>query len=186
MPEVKSRLNDYDDFIKSRLPRINRLAQLILRGCNCVDAAGHAGEVVNEVYIKVRNAWERLNSPEDALNTITANAARTHAEKCRRELPTEIDEGATPLYTPPDAKDTPTLYEKAILIEQLLNQLKPLDQLLISLLFQGWTYAEIAELLEVPSGTLRSNYSRAIQQLKQANFPLADATGQDPVVATTD
>jgi DNA-directed RNA polymerase specialized sigma24 family protein len=157
----------------------------MLQAGNCTHPTGHAGEVVNEVYIKVRNSWYSLRSPEDAINTITANTARTHAYKCRREPPKEIDESVLPLFTQ-GAQDPTAIYEKAILIEQLLNQLDLLDQSMFSLLFQGWTFAEIAVLLDKPSGTLRSRYSRAVQQLKQANFPLANATGQDPIVAITD
>lgn len=174
MPDDDSRLTACNEFIESRLAKITRLAQLMLNVGNCTDPSGHTGEVVNEVYLKVHKAWDDLRSPENAINTITANTARTHAHKCRRELPKEMDENVIPWFTQ-GAQDPEAIYEQAILIEQLLNQLDTLDQSIISLLFQGWSFTEIGVLLDMPSGTLRSRYSRAVNQLKRANGPLTDA-----------
>jgi DNA-directed RNA polymerase specialized sigma24 family protein len=174
MPYDDGRFTACDEFIESRLAKITKLVHLMLNVGNCTDPSGHTGEVVHEVYLKVRNSWEDLRSPENVINTITANTARTHAHKCRREPPKEMDENVIPWLTQ-GAQDPEAIYEQAILIEQLLNQLDPLDQYIISMLFQGWSFTEISVPLDIPSGTLRSRYSRAVNQLKRANAPWTDA-----------
>ena len=195
MPTDLNDLTACHEFIESRLAQIKRLVQLMLTVCKCTDPRGHTGEVAHQVYLNVREKWDALRSPEKVINTITANTARTHAYKCRREPPQEIHEGAIPWLTK-GAHDPAAIYERAILLEQLLNQLDELDQLIMSLLFEGWTFEEIAVRLEMPSSTVRSRYYRAVQQLRRdyspsddaigEKSPSEDAIGQNPVVATTD
>jgi RNA polymerase sigma factor (sigma-70 family) len=170
------------EFIVSHLAQITKIVQLMLNVGNCIDPGGHTGEVVNQVYIRVREKWNSLRSPEKVLNMLAANLARNHAHKCRRESPQEIYEGVIP-WLASGPHDPTNIYEQAILIEQLLDQLEESDQLLISLLFEGWTYEEIAVTLDTLSSTLRTRYARAVQKLKQDN---SDALRQEPIVAITD
>jgi DNA-directed RNA polymerase specialized sigma24 family protein len=157
----------------------------MLNAGNCTDPIIHMGEVVNDVCIKVQGSWNSLRKPEVVINKITANTARTHARKCRREPPQEIYETAIPLFSK-GAQDPTEIYEKALLVKELLSQLEPPVQEMFFLLFEGWTYAEIEVLLRVPGGTLRSWYSRAVKQLKRGNLPLADYIRSDSIGAATD
>lgn len=185
MPSNNARPTACHELIESRLEQIRNLARAMLRAGNCTDPVGHAGEVVNEVYVKVQEAWETLRSPEDALNTVTANTARTHAHKCRREQPRPIDDAAIPWFFS-GAVDPTGIYEEAILIQELLEQLEVEDQLLFSLLFQGWTYSEISVFLDTPSNTLRSRYSRAVAKLQKTNGSQVNDLAQTPIVTTSD
>jgi len=185
MPSDNSRPTACQGFMESRLAQITRLSQFMLKTGNCNDPSGHSGEVVNEVYIKLSESWERLRSPEDAIHKITANTARTHAHKCRRESPQELDERVIPCFTI-GAQDPTAFYEQAILLKELLDQLRPEDQLIFSLLFQGLSFAQIEVLLEIPSSTIRSRYYRAIKNLRAAKLRLTDDLGPPAIVVITD
>jgi RNA polymerase sigma factor (sigma-70 family) len=152
---------------------------------NCIQPSGHTAEVISQVCLKVIEKWNSLRSPEKVIYKLAANIARTHTHRCRREPPQEILEGAIPWLTN-GAQDPSSIYEQAILLEELLNQLNESDQSLFSFLFEGWTFEEIAVALDTPSGTLRSRYKRAVEKLKQANSPKTDNYGYDPLVAITD
>lgn len=170
----------YDEFMQRRAAQMTGLARSVLWGRNCTDPDGHTDEVVQEVWLRVLKSWSSLRSPDDALNTITANAARTHARTCRREDPQEINDNEVPCFSS-GVVDPTELYMQARLLEELLPQLEEMDQKIISLRFQDLSYDEIASLLGVSSGTIRSRYSRAVEKLRRAMSPLA-YDDQNPIV----
>jgi DNA-directed RNA polymerase specialized sigma24 family protein len=165
-------LSPCDAFLEARAAKIKEIVLWVLKDGNCTDTPNHTPEVVNDIYIKVRGAWSALRSPEHAINTITKNTARTHAAKCRREIAQILDDDIVPLLAT-QALDPTALLEQAILLEELLSQLDPLDQTILDLLFRGYEYTDIAVMLRMECGTLRSRYSRAVQRLRLVNVLLA-------------
>lgn len=173
MPDVESTTACHD-FLEHSMKRVERLARSELRRTGCTDWNAHAEDVLGEVSAKILEKWDTLRSPEDALNTITVNTARTHASKCRRESPQEIDESAeTYLHAGPI--DSPALWDAVIYVEELLSQVPEIDQEIISLKFQGYTFEQIADILDMLSATIRSRYSRAMNKLRQIDSQTVDA-----------
>jgi RNA polymerase sigma factor (sigma-70 family) len=170
----------YNEFMERRAAQMTGLARSVLWVGNCTDPDGHTEEVVQEVRLRVLKSWKSLRSPDDALNTITANAARTHARTCRREAPQEISDGEVPCFSS-GVVDPTEIYEQGILIEELLSQLEEMDQKIIFFRFQDLSHDEIASLLGVSSGTIRSRYSRAVEKLRRAESKLAHED-QNPIV----
>jgi RNA polymerase sigma factor (sigma-70 family) len=157
-------------FIAAKGTQIQRLAAVILLDRGCTDPAGHVDEVGQDVRIKVLQKWESLLSPEDALNTITANTAGSHARICRRERAVEfLDDTVVPCFSLASAiyADPRKFYEDALFLKQVLAPLEPLDRKIIELhWFYGFKFFEIAAILGLPGGTVRSRHSRALAQLK--------------------
>src|SRR5687768_14872369 len=79
--------------------KIKGLALVVLIKGNCTNPDNHVQEVVNDIYLRVRKFGHSLHSPEHAIYSITKNTASTHATRCRREPPNELDDDATPLFT---------------------------------------------------------------------------------------
>ena len=159
-------LKSCNAFIESRKAKIEELARLVLRKRNCTDADNHTPEVVNDVYVKVRQSWHSLHSPEYAIYSITKHTASTHAAKCRREAPAELDDDACPLFSA-HPLDPCAMLERIILLKELMTMLKDkLDVEIFNLRLQGYLYEEMAVILEVDSATLRSRYIRAVRRLR--------------------
>ena len=166
--------------------KINRLALVVLVRRNCTDPENHAPEVVNDVYLKVRQSWGKLHSPEHALYSITKNTASTHAARCRREPPEELDDNAIPLFAAHPLDPRASL-ELIILLKELVTMLDDeLDKEIFNLRFQGYTYEEMAVILERDSDTLRSRFSRAVQKLRPIISPSASPNVRQPVIAHND
>ena len=163
-----------DEFLKRSMQRVLRLAKSELRITGCTDWTGHADEVVNEVSLKILLKWLTLRSPDDALHTITVNAARTHASKCRRESPQEIDDSAIPSFTS-GPLDPAAIYDAGIYLDELSSQVAEIDQTIMNYLYQGYTYEEISAILDMPSNTIRSRFSRASKKLRQLDSQAIDA-----------
>lgn len=179
-------LNSCDAFWESREAKIKNLARLVLIRGNCVDADDHAPGVVNDIYIKVRQSWDNLRSPDHVIYIIAKNTASTHATGCRREAPAELDDDAIPLF-PSHALDPTAMLERTILIEEIIAELKDkLDEDIFDLRLQGFTYDEMAVILEADSKTLRSRFSRAVQRLKPIIAPSAPSHIKKPVIAHND
>lgn len=174
-----------NEFIENHLGRIRGLCRRILRTKGCFDADGHVEEVVDEVVVNVVRSWDSLRSPDGALSSISANAARTHARKCRRERPQEIYENDIPLFAL-GALDPTAIYEHLILLGEYLDQLSPDDQSLIRLIEEGRDYKEIAALTGQPGGTLRSRYHRAMKKLKQIKERMDGGFAPPHAAADTD
>jgi RNA polymerase sigma factor (sigma-70 family) len=161
--------NGAEAFIETKGAQIRKVAGSILRSRGCIDPAAHVDEVAQDICIKLLQSWDTLRSPDDALNTIAANTASSHARTCRRERADDNqDDTVSPCFTPtsPLYADPRTFYEYAQLLEQLLSRLDPIDEKIFELhWFYGYTFEEVAIILDLPSGTVRSRHSRAMEKL---------------------
>jgi DNA-directed RNA polymerase specialized sigma24 family protein len=163
--------NSCNAFLEHRAKKIERVVLCVLTNSKCIDAANHAPEVVNEICIKIKEAWLKLRSPEDAVNKIAKHTAITHTRTCGREVLREPDDSVCPCFVKQPV-DPVAMYEKAILIKELYSQLKdPIDKAIFSLRFQDYKFKEIAALLDINENTVRSRYERAVKRLKLENSP---------------
>lgn len=129
-----------------------------------------AGEVAQETYVRI---WKRAGhfkadcgNPLSWVGSIARNCAidRLRSERARGfvqfsdEVP-DISSDADPASTTLDT----------IVIRKLLSELRPeYRQALLLCYFQGYTYVELASVMDVPVGTAKSWVRRGIAALKDA------------------
>lgn len=142
-----------------------------------------AEDLAQETFIKVLNGIRSYNPQykfSSWLFKIAHNAAIDHLR--RRELETLSLDGS-PHATGGDARRTPALQlgdrgesplhhvearELGAAIEQAIARLRPEYRSCIVLRFvEGYSYEEIAEILDVPLGTVKTHIHRARNELRR-------------------
>jgi RNA polymerase sigma-70 factor (ECF subfamily) len=95
---------------------------------------------------------------------ILANCFRDH---CRRQRPADrFDECIDPALRPAD--EQLAQQQTALRVRQAVGRLSPVQREVLMLVdLEACSYAEVAEILGIPVGTVMSRLSRARQQLKQ-------------------
>lgn len=157
------------------------------------DAAA-AEEVIQDVFVDVwraaRTFDRRRGKVSTWLFTITRNRALDFLRRTKgmraHEAPASEAAGAGdgPGAHPPAAADPATEAEARVLAEQVravLSGLPQTSQDVVELAyFKGYSHAEIAELLGIPIGTVKSRLRLAIERLRDAVVPAAalDAGGE--------
>ncbi len=142
-----------------------------------------AEDVAQEIFIRVHRGLRAFRG-DSAFRTwlyrIAVNVTRTHAGRpslfgwFRRVEPGDAD-GADPLdaLPGPDAVEDSVAYRNAI--DYALGRLSPDLRMAVTLRdIQGLDYREIAEVMDVPIGTVMSRISRGREKLRPI---LADALG---------
>lgn len=123
-----------------------------------------ADDVLQEAMLKVyTKAGEYIpqGKPLAWIFTIARHMALDKLRGRARIQPLEAIDGEA--ITLPGVEDV----ERRLLLETLLNRLPEEDrQILILHAVTGMKYREIAAVLELPSGTVRSRYHRAMERLK--------------------
>lgn len=144
----------YDQFA----PRVYRLA---VRMVGAEDAA----DVAQQTFLKMFRglaSFRRGAQLSTWLYRIAVNESLQHRRRKRSpriELPAEL---------PDDAPDPGQRIEQAELIEQALASLDAeLRAVFLLRELEGLSYQQIAEVLEIPAGTVASQLSRARSELRQ-------------------
>ncbi|MEZ4657473.1 MAG: sigma-70 family RNA polymerase sigma factor [Caldilineaceae bacterium] len=141
-----------------------------------------AEEITQDVFMKIWRQPERWNPSlgqcSTWLLTLTRNAA---IDRLRKEQRQPL-QSSTPIeFLPPEKHTTVTVGEArwhdGQLLQTLLMEL-PVEQLqLVELAFyQGFTHSELAELLDMPLGTVKTRLRLGLQRLRKLWF---DATEMD-------
>jgi RNA polymerase sigma-70 factor (sigma-E family) len=140
----------FETLYRSQYLPMVRLAFLLL-GSNAV-----AEEVVQEAFVRVRNAVERAANPAAYLRTAVVNGCRNqqrHANVERRHQPVLLAQAS--LDQPDHLADA-------------LAQLPGRQRAVIVLrYYEGLTEAEIAAVLGCRKGTVKSATSRGLAQLRK-------------------
>ena len=71
--------------------------------------------------------------------------------------------------------DPAAIYDAGIYLDELSSQVAEIDQTIMNYLYQGYTYEEISAILDMPSNTIRSRFSRASKKLRQLDSQAIDA-----------
>lgn len=163
------------EFIKGNRAAMTSFAVVELKAKGCSDPEGHAGTVVDRVCRELEANWERLRSPHGAMFRLTSFRARDHARTCRREVASDIDVGAVPLYGKPD-RGPEEYAAEAEFVERALSFLNEEEQVVVELkLFEELTFDAIAVRLSKPPKTVSSTYYRALKKIKEGLGGAADA-----------
>lgn len=149
-----------------------------------------ACDVVQEVFLKVFRgvgSFREQSSLRTWIYRIAVNEAYNHrrwfARHCRWEVPIETDEGAehsNALESAPDPGRSPfdlTLdSENRTLIERALARINPIFRTAVVLRdIQNLSYEEIAEILQVSLGTVKSRILRGREALRRELTQRPDA-----------
>lgn len=126
-----------------------------------------ASDLVQETLTRGFRSAHKLNDPEALdvwLIRIMLNCWRDH---CRRRRTTVgIDEVNLANDSSPEQDTHRTEVQRRV--QAAMRELNVQQRQIISLVdFEGYSYAEVTEILEVPMGTVMSRLSRARQALRQ-------------------
>ena len=130
-----------------------------------------ASDVLQEVFV---NIWRKIGSYDQSkgrLFTWMLNIARNaaidllrskgyHNSQKNQELPDNVYKGASGQAVQPNIDN--------IGLKKLLEKLKPEHRVLVDLAyFKGFTHEEIAAMLSIPLGTVKTRIRNALLQLRE-------------------
>jgi len=125
-----------------------------------------AEELAQEVFLALYRHWSEIQSPEHRLHWLRKVTSRRCIDQSRRrKLRRHVSlEDAPEPFTWMPAND-PVLKRY---IEQLLGKLAEVPRMIVILRYQeGLEPSEIAELLDMPVGTVKSNLHRSLALLRR-------------------
>jgi len=130
-----------------------------------------AGDVLQEVFINIWRKIESYDQTKGRLFTWMLNIARNasidtlrsksyqNAQK-NQELPENVYKGASNQTTQQNVDN--------IGLKKVIEKLKPEHRVLVELAyFKGFTHEEIAEMLTIPLGTVKTRIRNALLQLRE-------------------
>lgn len=147
------RLESFDAFYRAHHDPVYRSLALTIR------SATLAAEATDEAFTRAFERWSQVQAYENApgwVYRVALNWARSRMRRRRFELVADPPEtGAVDGFDPD--------------LDRALARL-PLEQRSMVVLkhHAGWNYTEIAEVLQMPVGTVKSRLHRAIVELRAA------------------
>ena len=130
-----------------------------------------AGDVLQEVFINIWRKIESYDQTKGRLFTWMLNIARNASidtlrsksyqnSQKNQELPENVYKGASNQTTQQNVDN--------IGLKKMLEKLKPEHRVLVELAyFKGFTHEEIAEMMTVPLGTVKTRIRNALLQLRE-------------------
>jgi RNA polymerase sigma-70 factor (sigma-E family) len=157
---VKPDEDDYKAFVDARYARLVRAA--ILFGTRHQDAE----DAVQEALIRCYSAWGRVSAADDrdayVYRVLVNGIARSRRRKWRGEIPYQE------LPEPPPTDDPATTVSLSQSIRASLERLgQDQRQVLVLRYFADLTEAQIATVLAIAPGTVKSRASRALAALSE-------------------
>jgi RNA polymerase sigma-70 factor (ECF subfamily) len=142
---------EFASFYRERIGRL--VAYLIYQGAS----ANLAAELAQEAMITAYRRWREITSPRAYVWTVAYKAFLRYALHDAEESVAEVPEPAVVLPHPEEAE---AWLQKQQIIE-VLRALPPRQRQVLALTIDGWTPAEIADLLGIPPSAVRSNLMKA-------------------------
>jgi RNA polymerase sigma factor (sigma-70 family) len=135
------------------------------------DNSEFAGDVLQEVFINIWRKIESYDQTKGRLFTWMLNIARNASidtlrsksyqnSQKNQELPDNVYKGASNQTTQQNVDN--------IGLKKVLEKLKPEHRVLVELAyFKGFTHEEIAEMMTIPLGTVKTRIRNALLQLRE-------------------
>jgi len=141
----------YEQIFHQEFDKLVHLATFI------VGSRAVAEETVQEAFIKLHSDWFSVKNPGGFLHVTVINKCKGLIRKRK------VTSKHLRLVEPDFQSEEPNDY-----LIDVLQKLKPLRRSVIVLKFYGgYTIHQIAELLDIPEGTARSNLERAKKDLRE-------------------
>ena len=159
----RAQAGDHDAFaelVRDGISRLDTTARLVLRDPEL------ARDAVQDALLRAWRELRRLRDPErfDAwVYRLTVNACLDHARH-RRRRPIEIE--MTPLFTPLVPDPAVAIADRA-LVDGVMRRLDARSRAIVVLhYFVGLPLTEVAAVLEMPVGTVKSRLHRALGEMR--------------------
>ena len=183
-------------FEEEALPHLDAVYRFALRLSGSVD---EAEDLVQETFLRAYNAWdqyERGTRAKSWLFTICRNVFLRRRERAQRHeeiLSENVDrdgpgpEASNPLWSSTAGFDPEGEFFASIVDERIIEALEDLPEeyrtAVVLSDIEGLPYAEIAEMVGVPVGTVKSRLFRGRRRLQEALFDHAVEVGLVPASA---
>jgi RNA polymerase sigma-70 factor (ECF subfamily) len=188
--EPQGKKLNHVDFHEEALPHMDAVFRFALRLSGAED---RAEDLVQETFLRAFRSWDQYTPGTQCkswLFTICRNVFLRHAERSQRhdEIVAEnVDRSApafevvNPLWAKSVEVDPEGDFFKSIVDEEVLRHLQELPEdyrtaVVLSDL-EGFSYQEIAEMMEVPVGTVKSRLFRGRRILQKVLFDYAVSMG---------
>jgi len=129
-----------------------------------------AEDAVQEVFIELWRNASRFDASVASEATFVTMVARRRLIDRRRKRSRGLDTvplGDDPLPAPADSTDALEIDEEAARVRQAMRQLRPEEQQVMRLSFeQGLSQGEIASLVNLPLGTVKTHARRGLVRLR--------------------
>lgn len=169
---AESTAHSFESIAMPHLPAVARVARALAKD------ASDADDLVQETFLRALRHWDTFQPGSDCkrwLATICRNVFL--AQKGRSHVVTAVEDDTLEAYGAADAHRTARgaglndLFDRLDLgpaIRRALDGLDPIFRDVVSLYdVEGFSYEEIAELLMIPLGTVRSRLYRARRMLQE-------------------
>jgi RNA polymerase sigma-70 factor (ECF subfamily) len=159
---VRDEMSDFALMLEAEIPRLRRYARALTRDMSRAD------DLVQSCLTRAlakRHLWQAGTDLRAWLFTILHNQHVNDVRRSVREgVNVPVEDMAPVLTVQPNAVDRLQLRDLEAAIAQL-----PIEQRQVILLvgLEGMRYEEVAEVLDVPVGTVRSRLSRGRDQLRR-------------------
>ena len=183
-------------FEEEALPHLDAVYRFALRLSGSVD---EAEDLVQETFLRAYNAWdqyERGTRAKSWLFTICRNVFLRRRERAQRHeeiLSENVDrdgpgpEASNPLWSSTAGFDPEGEFFASIVDERIIEALEDLPEeyrtAVVLSDIEGLPYAEIAEMVGVPVGTVKSRLFRGRRRLQEVLFDHAVEVGLVPASA---
>jgi RNA polymerase sigma-70 factor, ECF subfamily len=132
--------------------------------------APEAEEALQEVFVRVHRSLGAYDAERGALTTwlhrITVNYCLEQRRKPRLDLLPMLDEDAA-AGSPPEEARFGVLAEREAMLQAIRQLGEKLQAVVILRFYWDLPYAEIAEVLEIPLGTVKSRIDLALRSLRR-------------------
>lgn len=170
-------------FEQEALPHLDAVYRFALR---LTGSPSDAEDLVQETFLRAWRSWDRYTPGTRAkswLFTIARNAflRQRQQESRRSEVVQQASTPDAPLFMPAYQDDPEGTFFSGIIDETVLEHIDKIPQefrevVLLSDL-EGLSYAEIADVLELPLGTVKSRLFRGRKLLQKVLYDYARETG---------
>ncbi|NRQ33245.1 SigE family RNA polymerase sigma factor [Nonomuraea sp. NN258] len=155
----------FEQFVTERVDVLLRYGY-VLTG-NPHDAA----DLVQEALVRLRGSWDRVRGKGDPESYVRTTMTRVHINTWRRRRREHVTS------EPPDRAYLDTPYEGSGLWDALTRLPRRQRAVLVLRYYEQLTDAEIAGVLGVSRGTVRSQASRALDKLRDDMPAIAENLG---------
>jgi RNA polymerase sigma-70 factor (ECF subfamily) len=155
-------MSEYARLLEAEIPRLRRYARALARG-----DLGRADDLVQSCLTRAvakQHLWQPGSDLRAWLFTILHNQNVNEVRRSAREgAKIDIEEVAPILPVPSNAMPSLELRDLEIAMSKLPNEQR---QAILLVGLEGMSYEEVASILQVPVGTVRSRISRGRDQLR--------------------